>query len=644
MSDKIINSLASKIERGAEEPVEGKEDDRVWLLLPQSGSIAGPAPVESFAPHPAPQEPGGAVAGNPLGYPKAIFFIIGNEFCERFSYYGMKAILPVYLTAWLSFSEDKATSIIHSFNFLCYFFTLFGGILSDTLLGKFKTIVLLSLVYCAGSAVLALTALPSGGGGTDARDQAPSSAGMFIGLLLVAVGTGGIKPCVASFGGDQFDPVRQVRQLASFFALFYFSINAGSVLSMFLTPILRQDVHCFGQDSCYPLAFGLPAALMLVATLVFVGGTSFYRRVETRGNAVLQVIGALLTATGNRVRYALARLFGRGGGPPITITTWYDYARVEGAYGPEFLLQVRQIMQIIKIFSPITVFWALFDQQGSRWTYQAMLMDTCLGTTGMTIKPEQMQLTNAVLILVLIPVFNRLLYPGLAGAGVPLGPLRRMGLGMLLASLSFCLAAALQFAIDRGSSLGPDPLNPNNRVCIVGCVHVLWQLPQYVLITMAEIMTSITGLEFAYAEAPSSLKSFCQAAWLLSVAFGNLLVMLVNELDPVGRLMKRSHPQPQIPRQTPVLTLLTLGLWSPEYINAWNFVLWAGLLLIATGIFALFARRYVYLNESLSLGASSDDSIYIEAMPDFEAGQDNAGGGGGDDKYGEACRQGDEQS
>ena len=93
-----------------------------------------------------------------------------------------------------------------------------------------------------------------------------------LGLLLIAIGTGGIKPCVVSFGGDQFKLPEQERHLQSFFSFFYLSINFGSLIGTFMTPILREDVECFGDDSCYSLAFGVPAILMAVATVIIVIG------------------------------------------------------------------------------------------------------------------------------------------------------------------------------------------------------------------------------------------------------------------------------------------------------------------------------------------------------------------------------------
>lgn len=110
-----------------------------------------------------------------------------------------------------------------------------------------------------------------------------------IGLLLIALGSGGIKPCVAAFGGDQFKLPEQVKQMATFFSLFYFAINSGSLISTSITPILRQDVNCFGDDDCYSLAFGVPGVLMVVSIFIFIFGKFLYKITPPSGNMVVQV-------------------------------------------------------------------------------------------------------------------------------------------------------------------------------------------------------------------------------------------------------------------------------------------------------------------------------------------------------------------
>lgn len=144
-----------------------------------------------------------------------------------------------------------------------------------------RTILWLSLVYAMGSVLIAFGAIPV--------LNLPAKALTVIGLLLIGLGSGGIKPCVSAFGGDQFKLPEQAKQLASFFSLFYFAINAGSLLSTTITPILREDVHCFGDESCFSLAFGVPAVLMVVSVAVFVFGRYMYVVKKPGGNMLVLV-------------------------------------------------------------------------------------------------------------------------------------------------------------------------------------------------------------------------------------------------------------------------------------------------------------------------------------------------------------------
>lgn len=163
----------------------------------------------------------------------------------------------MYLTNILLYSESDAKVVYHTFTMLAYFFPVLGAIISDSLLGKFRTILYVSMIYAAGSVLLALTSAEPIG--------LPQKELSLVALLLIAIGTGGIKPCVSAFGGDQFILPQQEMQLALFFSLFYFSINAGSLISTFLTPVLRNDVYCFGKQSCFPLAFAVPGVLMVLS-------------------------------------------------------------------------------------------------------------------------------------------------------------------------------------------------------------------------------------------------------------------------------------------------------------------------------------------------------------------------------------------
>ncbi|EGD75491.1 oligopeptide transporter [Salpingoeca rosetta] len=420
-------------------------------------------------------------------FPKSVPFLIGQEFCERFSYYGLRAILVLYFTNFFGFSDTRATVLYHVFIMLSYLTTVFGGILADSSLGKFRTILYLSCVYFAGNTVMAVTAIPSVAG------DPPNWAGAMIGLLLIAIGTGGIKPCVSAFGGDQFGSSQQ-HLLQTFFAAFYFSINAGSTLSMIITPKLRADVHCYGNDECYPVAFGLPAVLMAIATAVFVFGRSMYRIDIPERNVILEFAKVLKVGFMHKFFPASARRAAavsavssasssspstRSPSPPPLPTTaaaavgalsppsasstsaaaaaaasmrpraaqhWLDPAR--DRFGDAFVNDVRQALSVFVVFIPAPLFWTLFDQQGSRWTLQAEQMRMFdMGPLG-RFRPDQMQAANAILVLMLIPVFERFVYPALKRLRIPHSPLQRMISGMVLCGVAFVVSGLLQVRID----------------------------------------------------------------------------------------------------------------------------------------------------------------------------------------------------
>ncbi|XP_028835048.1 solute carrier family 15 member 1-like [Denticeps clupeoides] len=656
-------------------------------------------------------------------YPISIFFIVVNEFCERFSYYGMRAVLVLYFRYFLRWDDDLATTIYHTFVALCYLTPILGAIVADSWLGKFKTIIYLSMVYTIGQAVLAVSAIHDI---TDFnRDGIPDDRTLhvvlsMIGLFLIAIGTGGIKPCVAAFGGDQFQE-HQEKQRSTFFSIFYLSINAGSLLSTIITPILRgQNCGIHTQQRCYPLAFGVPAALMAVALVVFIVGSSMYVKAAPKGNIMLDVCKCIGFALKNRFRHRDSQYPAR--------EHWMDWASEK--YDKLLIEQVKMVVKVLFLYIPLPMFWALFDQQGSRWTLQATNMDGDFGA--LIIQPDQMQTVNPILILLLVPIVDRIVYPLIKLCGLNFSPLRRMTVGMLFAAVAFVAAALVQIQIDKtlpdfpsssqsqfkflnlqnteqsvqvggqtyhvpafqssgdyqtvdtssistvingttfnipltkekrqtilistglqpivledittkpeegnnairfvngfssilnvswsGEDLGAIVTNddsnytmvsqgkrvftiesPGGPSCLVekefgfgssytfliasnvsfgpDCIssilqtedikpntfHMAWQIPQYFFMTFGEVVFSVTGLEFSYSQAPSNMKSVLQAGWLLTVAVGNIIVLIVAEAA-------------QLPDQ-----------WA-------EYVLFASLLLAVSIIFGIMAYYYTYVD------------------------------------------------
>ncbi|XP_043550452.1 solute carrier family 15 member 2 [Chiloscyllium plagiosum] len=362
-------------------------------------------------------------------YPLSILFVVVNEFCERFSYYGMKAILTFYFANFLYWDDDLSTAIYHAFSGFAYFTPVLGALIADSWLGKFKTIIILSIVYVIGHVVKSVGAVPTVG------DHTAHVVLSMLGLFLIALGTGGIKPCVAAFGGDQFEE-EQDSERSRFFSFFYLSINAGSLLSTIITPMLRAEVQCFGGD-CYALAFGVPAALMVIALVVFISGSGLYKKLPPQGNILVEVCSCIGFSIANRWRHRSKNYPKR--------EHWLDWAREK--YPKHVIEEIKMVTRVLFLYLPLPMFWALFDQQGSRWTLQAARMNSNFG--GFVIQPDQMQTINALLIVIFIPIFDMGIYPLVRKCKINFTPLRRMTLGMVFAALAFVAAAIVEVGVQK---------------------------------------------------------------------------------------------------------------------------------------------------------------------------------------------------
>lgn len=321
--------------------------------------------------------------------PGGVPYIIGNEAAERFSFYGMKGILMTFMTMHLMangvksvMSEADATFWFHLFVWAVYLTPLLGALIADRWLGKYKTILLLSIVYCAGHLALAI-------------DE--TRIGLFTGLALIAIGSGGIKGCVSAHVGDQFGQ-QNSHLLPRVYQWFYFSINLGSALAFLIIPPVLK--------SCGPgWAFGIPGIFMAIATVVFWMG-----------------------------RHKFAHI------PPAGPSYW------KKTFSPENLACVGR-MAVLFIF--IAVFWSLFDQTSSKWVSQAQHMDRKL--FGFEISAEQLQSFNPFFVMIFLPFCAFVVYPAISRM-FPLTPLRKIGLGLFIAVPSFIIPALCEASIQAGGT------------------------------------------------------------------------------------------------------------------------------------------------------------------------------------------------
>jgi proton-dependent oligopeptide transporter, POT family len=381
--------------------------------------------------------------------PAGIPYIIGNEAAERFSFYGMKTILVVFMTKYLLDSAgqpnvmnpEEAKSWFHLFSSAVYFAPIFGALIADIFWGKYKTILSLSVVYCLGHLALAIDT---------------SKSGLAVGLALIAIGSGGIKPCVSAHVGDQFGP-KNAHLISKVFGWFYFSINFGAFFSTLLTPWLLQN---YGPH----FAFGIPGLLMLIATILFWMGRNKFIHIPPAGK---KIVSELFTTDG-----------------------------------------LALIGKLSIVYAFVAVFWSLYDQTGSSWVLQAEKMNKNI--FGIELLSSQIQAVNPILILVYIPIFTFVLYP-LINRIFKLTPMRKIGLGLFLTVPSFLIPAYVENLIAAGES-----------------PTIAWQILAYVIITAAEVMVSITALEFSYTQAKNSMKSIIMAFFLISVSIGNAFTSFVN--------------------------------------------------------------------------------------------------------------------
>ena len=580
----------------------------------------------SPAPAPPPTDPAAH------RYPAGIPFIVGNEGAERFSYYGMRAILYVYLfglftrfvpeetvdAATAGAAKAHATELVHLFMAGVYLFPLIGAIVSDRLLGKYRVIFWVSIIYFIGNGVMALAGHLGAMGDFSAAEYA-----VFAGLGLIAFSSGGIKPCVSANVGDQFS-AKNGHLVSRIFQIFYFIINFGSFIATIFIPLIYKSAGP-------AIAFAVPGVLMALATLVFWAGRGRFVHVPPNPGGKIGLLDTVSTLFllsplfavlfgffGMRDGYAAAKdasffgyywpLFAVTAGlvavgiwlfivrqrlrPDkgfLAVLVWSFQNRAQRKPGQGFFDPARahfgeeaadgppSVFRVVLVFSMVMVFWALFDQHASTWIEQARQMDlhmavpqalgwaivgvvvvatlyggtwvmlhvsnvavprkVTLGVlgggaaallvagvidlvTGETMRFEigasQMAALNPLMVMLIIPLINVGVWGPLRKRGIEVKPLTRMAIGMFLAAFAFVIAAIVQQLVEAQGE---------------GQVHAIWQVWQYLIMTTAEVLVSVTGLEFAYTQAPRAMKSTLMGFWLFFVSAGNVLVAAMAPLQ-----------------------------------------------------------------------------------------------------------------
>ncbi|KAL5721689.1 hypothetical protein ACHQM5_005302 [Ranunculus cassubicifolius] len=545
--------------------------------------------------------------GNPVlkkntGNWRACPFILGTECCERLAYYGISTNLVSYLTNKLHQGNVTAARNVTTWAGTCYLAPLIGAVLADAYWGRYWTIAAFSTIYFIGMGTLTLSASVPWFRPPECVDSVCPSATpaqvtlFFFGLYLIALGTGGIKPCVSSFGADQFDDTDSKERVkkGSFFNWFYFSINIGALISSSFLVWVQDNLG-------WGLGFGIPTIFMALAIGFFFSGTPLYRFQKPGGSPLTRMCQVLFasfrkwnvaTPLDSSLLYELpdgtSAIQGSRKLEHSDELKCLDKAAVvsdlevkTNDYSNRWSLctvtQVEELKILIRMF-PIwatgIVFSAVYAQMSTMFVEQGMTMDTKVGS--FTIPPASLSTFDFVSVIVWVPLYDSILVPiarKFTRKERGFSELQRMGIGLFISILSMIAAAAVEIKrLDMARELGL--LDQDVPVQL----SILWQIPQYFLVGVAEIFTYIGQLEFFYNQSPDAMRSLCRALSLLTNALGNYLSSFIL---------------------TVVTSLTTRGGksgWIPDNLNEGRldnfFWLLAGLSTVNMMIYVFYAARY----------------------------------------------------
>ncbi|KVI11523.1 hypothetical protein Ccrd_010065 [Cynara cardunculus var. scolymus] len=425
---------------------------------------------------------------------------IGNECCERLAYYGMSTNLVNYLQDRLNQGTVRASTTVTNWQGTCYVTPLLGAFLADAYLGRYWTIA-------ASVKGLKPTCDPGG-----CHPTSTQTAFTFVALYLIALGTGGIKPCVSSFGADQFDETdkSERKRKSSFFNWFYLSINVGALFASSILVWIQMNVG-------WGWGFGVPAVAMALAVAFFFSGSRLYRLQKPSGSPIVrlcQVIVASLRKFNVKVPNDKSLLYETSDAESqINFSNHWRLCTVTQVE------ELKSIIRILPIWASGIVFAAVYSQMSTMFVLQGNTMDQHIGPN-FKIPSASLSLFDTLSVIFWAPVYERVIIPTArkyTRHERGFTQLQRMGIGLGISLFAMIAAGTLE--VIRLNYVRQHNLYEVETIPMT----IFWQVPQYFLIGCAEVFTFIGQLEFFYDQAPDAMRSLCAALSLTTVALGNYL-------------------------------------------------------------------------------------------------------------------------
>lgn len=559
-------------------------------------------------------------------------YIIVTEFCERLAYYGFAGSLVLFFQTKLDMSNEESVNQFYAWNGFVYVTPLLGGFIADTYLGRYKTILIFSIIYLIGLALFLFGSVPG----------SISLAVVFLGMYTVALGAGGIKPNVSTMGADQFDPQfeQDKKEAEKFFSYFYWSINLGALLAYSIVAYVCQyGIKGLGGENWgFFIGYLIPTVMMCVGIVIFVSGSQRYKKNKPRGSMLSIACGIVYEA-------AIVRRKAR-----LNTSSFLDKASLThgGSYLPSDVEGIKFVSKLVPFLAVMIPYWGIYGQTKTAFQIQGCQMDVNLG--GFELPVSAMNMFNNIAILTLVPLFDQYIYPKLKEKQIKISMLQKIGLGFIFAVISMVVAAIVEicrqkYAPEPGNyydqsaqdNISPcrdiddydpyryknwydggdddEPMNchtnctnpavPLPMSCIecddipqMSSMSILWQIPLFVIIGISEIFASITSLEFFYSQAPSRMRSVSQASNLFTNALGSWLTIPLT-------ILVNANPDSQ---------------WVTSNVDDghldWYFFLLAGLMTFALAAFVWLSASYEYVKPEDLAALDQETDMHTSLLAD----------------------------
>lgn len=462
----------------------------------------------------------GASGSQMVNKSNILSLILYNESCERFCLYGLRMLLFLFLRTDFQLSYISSLLIVHGFISLTYTAPVFLGMMLESFYGKYNAIVNLSIVYLFGAITLTIAALYKCNVGC-----------LITGLVLLSLGMGGLKPCVSFHRVETNEPIMDPSPV---FRIIYFVVYGSTLLSCVWAPILA-DIGCIGRQRCYFFPFAVASLILCAAIILFHSGSKYFEYEKIPNGQYKTAIKNWLLSLSARIKGLDSRSPQRAAssphGPAGSSLPLYEQPALSlkpiQAAGSEQRAIValadrncttrhpseEELSKLLGLFAPSIVFWCLVDQQYTNWIEQGLKMKSSMVNEIREVSGKIL-MVNSLMMILIVPIITALILCLMKIFRFRRGSLRNMAYAVGLASLGFFLAAFLEYEIIR----------------LPFRLSILWQLPQYFFISLAELVMAMSGFKSLYNPLPHPTRGLVLLLWLSCIGLSNIIVAGVSLL------------------------------------------------------------------------------------------------------------------